>query len=243
MGKLTWSIIIVNVIIFILAFSLPAGQQDWLFNALALSGGTSLQAWRWFTSLFMHASASHLFFNMLGIYFFGKILEEEAKPQWFMAIYFVAGLLGNFAFIMTSPHMVIGASGAMFGLLGAAMLLNPLKKVHIYVFPLPLGIVSVMFAVMETFVVYFQPAEFANIATVAHLGGLIAGAIFAFFFDAKKSMKGLAVLVVCGLLLIFLGPIFGMIAAIGGLILNFLEAIIGFFLYGLAKVIGLFLWG
>jgi membrane associated rhomboid family serine protease len=243
MGKLTWSIITVNVIIFILAFSLPAGQQDWLFNALALSSGTSFQVWRWLTSLFMHASASHLFFNMLGIYFFGKILEEEAKPQWFMAIYFVAGLLGNFAFIMTSPHMVIGASGAMFGLLGAAMLLNPLRKVHIYIFPLPLGIVSVMFVVMETFVVYFQPAEFANIATVAHLGGLIAGSIFAFFFDAKKSMKGLAVLIVCGLLLIFLGPVFGMIAAIGGLILNFIEAIIGFFLYGLAKVLGLFLWG
>ena len=129
------------------------------------------------------------------------------------------------------------------GGLGAAMLLNPLKKVHIYVFPLPLGIVSVMFVIMETFVVYFQPADFANIATVAHIGGIMAGAIFAFFFDAKKSMKGLAVLIVCGLLLIFLGPVFGMVAAIGSLILNFLEAIIGFFLYGLAKVLGLFLWG
>ncbi len=243
MGKLVWSLIATNVIIFILAFSLPAGQHDWLFNTLALSGGTSLQVWRWFTSMFMHASASHLFFNMLGLYFFGKILEKEAKPQWFLAIFFVGGLLGNLAFIMTSPHMVVGASGAMFGLLGAAMLLNPLKKVHIYIFPLPLGIVSVMFVIMETFVIYFQPADFANIATVAHIGGLIAGAIFAFFFDAKKSMKGLAILIVCGLLLVFLGPMFGMIAAIGGLILSFLEAIIGFFLYGLAKVIGLFLWG
>jgi membrane associated rhomboid family serine protease len=241
MGRLTWMLIIANLIVFELAFSLPGPQQDFVFQLLSFSQGTAFEPWRWLTSLFMHASASHLFFNMLGLYFFGKILEEEVSGRWFLAIFFASGLLGNLAFMFTGTLPVVGASGAMFGVMGAAMLLNPLKRVYMYVFPLPLGIVAVSFVILETLVVYFQPAQFSNIAHVSHVAGMVAGSLYALFYETRRALKGALVLVVCLLLLIFLSPIFGLITGIGSIILQGLDFMIGLALYNLAGLIGL-LW-
>jgi len=239
-NKLTWILITANILVFLLVFSLQAAGQEeafkWIFDIFSFSWATKFEVWRWLTSLFLHVSASHLFFNMLGLYFFGKILEGEVKKQWFIAIYFVSGLLGNFVFMFSNLSPIVGASGAMFGVMGAAMLLNPIKKIHFYVFPLPLGLVAVMFVIVETLVVYFQ-ADFGNIAHIAHVGGVITGGLFAFFYNPKRAVKGVFVLGIIVALLLFLGPVFALIAGIGGIILGVIDMIVGFFLYGAANII------
>lgn len=239
--RLTWVLIFANVIIFLLVFSMPEEMMMQVFEMFSLSRAEAWQVWTWFTSLFLHASASHLFFNMLGLYFFGKILEEEADSKWFLSIYFISGLIGSFVFILTSASPIVGASGCVFGIMGAAMLLNPIKRIHLYLFPLPLGIVAIMFLVVEALVVYFQQPEFGAIAHIAHLGGVIAGSVFAFFYDWRRSTKGSLVLVVCILLLVILAPIFGLITGIGAIVLGVLDAIIGFFLYNIASLLS-FIW-
>jgi membrane associated rhomboid family serine protease len=241
MGRIVWALIGLNLLVFLLVFSMPQSGQEAAFQALSFSQGTALEIWRWITSLFMHASASHIFFNMLGLYFFGRILEDEISLQWFLSVYFVSGLLGNFVFMLTSTAPVVGASGAMFGIMGAAMLLNPLRKVYLYVFPLPLGIVAVTFVIFESLVVYFQPQEFSQVANIAHVAGILVGSVFALFFDTRKALKSMLVLVICVLLLIFLGPMFSLIATVGGFILGIIEQVIGFFLYNLAGLLS-FLW-
>ncbi len=239
MGKITWSLIILNVAVFLLVFSLPTELFDLVFEILSFSWDGKFDVWRWFTSLFLHASASHLFFNMLGLYFFGKILEEdEMSAKWFLSIYFISGLAGNLVFMLISPYSVVGASGAVFGLLGTAMLVNPVKRIHLFMFPLPLGIIAVTFLIFETLVVYFQPEEFANVATVAHIGGLVMGGLFAFLFEPKKAVIGVLVLIICLLLLVFLGPLFSLITGLGSIFLEVVDAIVGFFLYGTARLIG-----
>lgn len=240
---LTWTLIMVNVLVFLLVLSMPEGLQELVFNTFYLSRGTALQLWRWFTAMFLHdtGGVSHLFFNMLGLYFFGKNLEEETNKQWFLFIYFVSGLVGSMVFIFTNASPVVGASGAVFGLLGASMLLNPTKRVHIYLFPLPLGIVAVAFIIFESMVAYFQPARFANVATVAHLSGIITGSLFAFFYDPKKSLEGVFVLLLCLGLLVILGPVFSLITGIGSLVLQLIERVVGSFLYGLAGMLS-FIW-
>lgn len=239
--RLTWTLIFSNIIIFLLVFSMPEAMLNWVFEVFSLSGPGAWQVWTWFTSLFLHASASHLFFNMLGLYFFGKILEEEVDSKWFLSIYFISGLIGSFVFIMTSASPIVGASGCVFGVMGAAMLMNPIKRIHLYIFPLPLGIVAIMFLVVETLVIYFQQPEFGTIAHIAHLGGVIAGSIFAFFYDWRRSIKGALVLAVCIILLIVLAPIFGLVTSIGAIVLGVLDAIIGFFLYSIAGLFS-FIW-
>jgi len=237
----TWLLIALNVIIFLLVFSMPEPARDWVFQTLSFSSGGVLEVWRWLSSLFLHASASHLFFNMLGLYFFGKILEEEVKREWFISAYFASGLIGNFVFMLTSAYPVVGASGCVFGLMGAAMLLNPIKRVRLYLFPLPLGVIAILFLIFETLVVYFQPQEFSGVANISHLGGVITGSVFAFFYDWRRASKGLLVLFVCIILLIILAPVFGLITGIGGLIWGVIETIVGFFLYGIAGLLS-FIW-
>lgn len=240
--KLTWALIIANIVIFELVFSLPQTQIEDMINLLSFSFDTKFEIWRWFTSMFMHASASHLFLNMLGVYFFGKILEKEVKAQWFVAIYFASGLMGNLVFMFTSLNPVIGASGAMFGIMGAVMLLNPIKKTHLYVFPLPAGLVAILFAIVEAILLSVQPS-FDNVAHIAHIGGLLTGAIFAFFFSPKTAAKGIIFVIFAILIIIILGPIFGIITGIGGFILQIVDTVVGFVLYGIANVIGAILWG
>ncbi len=240
--KLTWSLILINVATFLLVFSFPEPVRDWVFQTFSFSGGTSTEIWRWFTAMFLHANASHLFFNMLGLYFFGKILEEEVRKDWFLSIYFVSGLIGDFVYMFTSPEPVVGASGAIFGVMGAVMLLNPVKKIHLYLFPLPLGIIAITFAIFETIVVYFQPSLApSNVANVAHLGGLLTGSIFAYFYEPKRAVKGTFVVFVCVLILILLAPFFTLISSIASFFLDFIEKIFGAILYTLASIIGL-LW-
>jgi membrane associated rhomboid family serine protease len=236
---LTWGLLIANVLIFILVFSLP--NIEAVFNSLSFSWETKFQIWRWFTSLFMHVSASHLFFNMLGLFFFGKVLEKEVNGQWFLAVYFISGLIGNFVYMFTDMNPVVGASGCVFGIMGAAMLLNPIKRIHLYIFPLPLGVVAIAFVIFETLAVYFRPEQFAeltqNVANVAHLGGVMTGGMFALFNNFKRSMKGMLVLGISVVLLIILAPIFALIAGIAAFILGIVDLVVGFVLYGLANIL------
>jgi membrane associated rhomboid family serine protease len=241
---LTWSLIIANVVIFILVFSLP--NIEAAFQAFSFSWDTKLEAWRWFTSLFLHASASHLFFNMIGLFFFGKVLEKEVNRQWFLAVYFISGLMGNFVYMFTDTIPVVGASGCVFGVMGASMLLNPIKRIHLYIFPLPLGIVAIAFVIFETMAVYYMPEQMtevtANVANVAHLGGVMTGGLFAFFNDFKRSMKGVLVLGTSILLLIVLAPVFALIAGFASVILGVVDMVVGFVLYTLSRMLSV-LWG
>lgn len=240
--RLTFFLIGLNVLMFLLIFSMPQELMEKTFSSLSFSGETALQAWRWLTSLFLHVSASHLFFNMLGLYFFGRTLEHQIHKQWYLAIYFISGLLGNFVFMLSSGAQVAGASGAVFGVMGATMFLDPLKKIRLYIIPLPLAFIAVPFVILETFIVAFQPA-FADktVANVSHVAGILAGTCFAFFYSPKKSMKGLAILLITLVFLIFLGPVFSIITGVGGILLQGVDYAIGLVLYSLAKLLG-FLW-
>jgi membrane associated rhomboid family serine protease len=177
---------------------------------------------------------------MIGLYFFGNVLEEEVKSKWWLGIYFLSGIIGNVAYGFTSAVPVVGASGCVFGLMGAAMLLKPKEIVNIYIFPLPLGIIAILFAIVETFLVYFGPMV-SGVAHVAHVGGMIIGFLFAFYYFPKQAGKGLIWLIFFVILLIFLAPIFGLIIGMGGFILEIIDFVIGIILYSLAKLLS-FLW-
>lgn len=241
MGRLTWVLIILNLIVFELVFSMPEALMKSVFDLFAFSSPRIFEVWRLLTSLFLHASASHLFFNMLGLYFFGRAIEKEMKPKTFLLLYFLSGIAGNLVYGFTSSTPVVGASGCVFGLMGFAMFTKPKEMINLYVFPLPLGIVAIIYAVIETMLVYF--GKFASgIAHVAHVAGLIVGVMFAFRSGPKKAGKGLLWLVLFVVVLILLGPVLRLIIEIGNLFLGAVDFVLGIVLYGLAKVVGLVLW-
>lgn len=103
------------------------------FRELYLTGATGAGAWVTFSAMFMHADFSHLTSNMLFLWAFGRRIEDATGPWRFLVFYLMAGMVSNmgYAFIVDSSVLDvpgIGASGAIFGVMGAYLLLFPTAK-------------------------------------------------------------------------------------------------------------------
>jgi membrane associated rhomboid family serine protease len=128
------------------------GQGDW---------------WRLATAAFLHYGPVHLLLNMLGLYWFGSLLEQRIGSGRYLLIYFVSGLAGSAGALVLSPtSATVGASGAIFGILGAGLVLERQRD---YVFG---G--SAMGVIVANLVLTF--AWSGNISVGGHIGGLIGGA-------------------------------------------------------------------
>jgi membrane associated rhomboid family serine protease len=180
-----WVIMGINLLVFIFA----------LFNknnAVALLGfqpATILnEPWTIITSIFTHVSFWHIFANMLTLYFFGRFMVGLVGNKYMLIIYFIAGIVGNlffFLFGLIVPGamytIVIGASGAIFGLGGALAVLRPTLRVVTFPIPIPMPL---WVAILVGFVIL---SIVPGIAWQAHLGGLICGLIAGLFLRKRAS--------------------------------------------------------
>jgi len=151
---------------------------DLAFSPLQLSSGAAI--YTVFTSTFLHASMLHIIFNVIWLAILGLLFEERMGAARFLSIYLIAGVAGNVAYGLLNlggSSYAVGASGAIFGLLGAILVLYPFERTGMMVFPLPIPnapvwiIVLIMLALQTVFLL--NPG--LHVAWQAHLGGLIAG--------------------------------------------------------------------
>ena len=122
--------------------------------------------WRLITAAFLHGGPIHLAFNMLALWWFGQTLEATLGRGRFVLLYLVSGLAGSAGALVASPEApTVGASGAIFGIMGAALVL---ERQGNYVFGgQALGIIVL------NLVITFTPG--LNISIGGHLGGLVGG--------------------------------------------------------------------
>lgn len=174
-------IISLNILIFIFTLINQAGT----YQLLALRpADVASQPWTILTSIFVHAGLSHVFFNMLTLYFFGTFLTNLVSNRKFLLVYFGGGLLGSIMFILLAPGFatVVGASGAIFAVGGALAVLSPNTRVLIYFFiPVPLWAAVIFGFIIMSFV--------PGIAWQAHLGGLIFGLAAGYFFRRQQYRR------------------------------------------------------
>ena len=130
--------------------------------------------WRLFTGAFLHNGTWHLFFNMVALWLLGRVLENLLGVVRFFFLYSGALLAGAFGVLLLSPAdiVTVGASGAVFGLMGAALVLNRLLE---YGFNLPL---LVFFLGLNLLLTFIGP----NISVGGHLGGLVGGLVISFCY-------------------------------------------------------------
>jgi len=128
------------------------------------------QYWRLITNAFLHESIAHIGFNMLLLYFLGRLLEPAIGSLRFGVIYFTALLCSSFGVLVATAGPSLGASGAIFGLMGAAVV--ELRARGISVMESGIGGLIVLNLIL-TFSV-------AGISIGAHIGGLIGGALAGF---------------------------------------------------------------
>lgn len=130
------------------------------------------------TSMYAHASPSHIIFNLLVLAFIGMIFEQRIGTRPFIVLYLVSGLAGTLLFTALRWDdlvFVVGASGAISGVLGAFARLYPHER--FLMFPMPLWVVIAGFLVLQIFFLSGQ----SNVAVEAHIGGLMAGFLLAPF--------------------------------------------------------------
>jgi membrane associated rhomboid family serine protease len=141
--------------------------------------------WTIVTYMFLHADLMHLLFNMIGLYFFGPRLEQRLGSKQFLGFYFVSGIMGavlSFLFSPTAP--IIGASGAVYGVLLGFAMYWPRERIYIWgVLPVES---RVLVAVMVVASLYFGWRGGGNVAHFAHLGGFLGGFLYLKWWERRS---------------------------------------------------------
>jgi len=191
----TWIIVICVAIYMIDHFNVVGGVfQEWLHMSTdhAILG---VQYWRFVGFQFLHADLTHLAFNMIGLYFFGPLVEQVLGGKRYLAFYLLCGIFGAILYLILNlggilvgedvpillfndtSTQLIGASAGVFGILLAGAFLAPNVKVLVlFVIPMKLSTMAYLFVALALFAVIRGSSNAGGEA--AHLGGAAAGWYF-----------------------------------------------------------------
>ena len=176
-------------------------------NYFIYSGNRAAQGALWtpITTLFVHFDPVHLIGNMLFLYVFGNVVEKEAGAKMTLTAFLFGGI-GSV--IVSSLYYgldvaMIGASGAIFTLAAAAMLIKPLKLSLAFLF-IPLGLVAILYFIFNVFAVTYGVG--GNVGYVAHVAGFLIGIPFGIAFSKGEWAKNLGITLL--LLVAFVAIIF-----------------------------------
>jgi len=204
---ITYFIISLCVLIFLIQFSFQSYKTGQLFYTYGLipsvlMGHNQLPVDLYavpsmitiFTSMFMHGGFMHLAGNMLYMWIFADNIEDNLGPLRFLIFYLLAGIGAAMTQVLMDTHSqapMIGASGAIGGVLGAYLINYPNAKVLVLI---PFGFFSQLLKIRALYVLGFWFAlQFisngSGVAYAAHIGGFVSGIILILFFNKKRNIK------------------------------------------------------
>jgi membrane associated rhomboid family serine protease len=200
---ITYAILVVNIIVFLYELALGAQLHNfvvqygatpfYIFHPTGFSSYATL-----FSSMFIHANLMHIFGNMLFLWIFADNVEDRLGHIKFVFFYFICGISGALLHSVIEPNStipMIGASGAISGVLGAYVILYPKAKILALI---PLGFflrltylpsiifLGIWFLYQFLFGVTSLGARGGGVAYFAHIGGFIAGILLALPFRKRK---------------------------------------------------------
>lgn len=195
--SLTLWLIIINVIVFII-FTILSLTNILSINYIALSPANIFLGkyfWTFLTSMFMHAGFLHLLVNMISLIFVCSLVEKIIGKKRYFLVYLLSGLFASAVFILSAlifknalSTYAVGASGAIFGLIGVLIVLTPNLPVYLMFIPIP---VKMKYAGPVLLILLWLISIVGNIAigNFAHFGGLILGLIYGLYLRTKFPNK------------------------------------------------------
>ncbi len=198
LNSYTGKIILANIILFV-AFFIASFfiDSETLFSNIALKPATILSGeklWTIVTSMFMHGNFTHLFLNLVSLWFIGLFVERLIGKKRFIYVYFGAGLFAGLLFILVAYFFnidmnvyAVGASGAIFGLGGLLAILTPRLPVLVF-FVIPMPMWMAMIALLGILWIFSLGLDIP-IGNVAHLGGLLLGVAYGLYLKYKYPRK------------------------------------------------------
>jgi len=201
----TW-LILINIVFFVAAFTLMTyfePEQVLYWVALQPNAFFSGAVWQLITSMFMHGSFTHLFVNMLSLFFIGTFIERLIGRKRFFWLYLLSGIVAGLFFVVLaflfgdsgfgvkffgSPDVfAVGASGAIFALGGLLAILTPKLRVYVFfIVPMQMWMAMIFLLVVLWGVSLSSGLPIGN---TAHLGGLLVGVFYAVYLKKKYKRK------------------------------------------------------
>ena len=176
-------LIVANVVMMIMTRLAPA-----MGNALMFVPAYALvRPWTLITYMFLHAGWSHLFFNMLGLFFFGPRLELELGGRNFLWLYFISGMMGALLSLVLSPMAaIVGASGAVYGVMLGFAFYWPREPMYVW------GLMPVQSRFLIAFMTFLSifggfGGSTDGIAHFAHLGGFAGGYVYLKWLNRESA--------------------------------------------------------
>jgi membrane associated rhomboid family serine protease len=180
-------LLITNISIFVLYFLAYHWGLGWLFTPFALHPRSVVQSfalWQLLTHMFLHSPAGffHILFNMLGLYFFGRALEETWGSKRFLQFYLICGVLTGFVIVLmsaifgTMDIQALGASGAIYGVLVAFAVLWPDQQIIFFIFPIKAKHLVMIFAAISF--LSSVDSRGTEVSAVGHLTGMAIGYVY-----------------------------------------------------------------
>ena len=160
---------------------------DWITTALIfVPRAIVFRPWTIITYMFLHAGMMHLVFNMLGLFFFGPRVEERLGSRSFLNLYLISGVTGALLSLITAPGAaVLGASGAVFGVMLAFAYFWPDMPIHIWgILPIPARMLVIITTVLSLW--SGLGGVRSNVAHFAHLGGYLGAWLYLKWLDRKR---------------------------------------------------------
>lgn len=183
----TTGFIAINILLFIISiFSKGVLYGQGAFSLQYLLQGR--EWWRFITSMFLHADADHLVGNMLMLYLAGELVEKYIGKRGYTIIYFFSGISGTVLYAVyefyTRDYMdTIGASGAVFGVVGALLVIVAYHRGRYC---------NITIGRMAFMIIYMGYMGFhtSNVNNAAHIGGLLGGILLTGIFIATQKSEG-----------------------------------------------------
>ena len=178
-------LIIANIVVFFLEQTVPG-----VVNSLALVPRfVYLQPWTIVTYMFVHANFTHILFNMLALYFFGPRVEERIGSLRFIMLYAISGISGAILSTVLAPNAaVIGASGAVFGVMLAFAMFWPHAQIYIMAI-LPIEARLAVFLMVGLSLWSGLHGSRTGVADFAHLGGFVGGWLYLKWLDMRHGAR------------------------------------------------------
>lgn len=201
----TIGLIAINVVVYLLQFSQPPevqAQTVYAWGAIPERLFTGGHPGDWITvltSMFMHGGLAHLGGNMLYLWIFGNNIEDRLGHVKYLFFYLLSGVAAALAFALFNPSSdvpMVGASGAISGVLGAYIILFPRTNVIVLIFfffirfvAIPAFIVLGLWFVMQFTGILGGNQAGGGVAYMAHVGGFVFGAAAVYIFRPKRPVQ------------------------------------------------------
>ena len=187
------NLIIINVLVYMATSLLPVG--DWITGYCALSLDTPFfHTYQFVTYMFLHANLEHIFFNMFALWMFGRTLEYELGSRRFLIYYMICGVGAALIQYLTAlalgelPLLLVGASGAVMGLLLAFGVLHP-NAVIMLLFP-PIPMKAKWFVIISGVIeLLLGWRGVGNVAHFAHVGGMLWGFLLLHYWKQRGIIR------------------------------------------------------